>query len=178
MTRFNRTLILAAALLSLAGCKNQKEQAPVTSGEAAAPSAEEAAVAETTPITEQEMETLRANFLRVHFGYDEATLTADAREALQENAAILLQHPDVSVRIEGHADHWGSDIYNLALGQRRADSVLSYLLDYGVDRSQLTVISYGEERPLVGDGDRSTEAPNRRAEFTVINGADKASGSY
>ena len=180
MNRFDtKSLLILTALLGLsAGCQATKNQEVVTTSGATSSSAEEAAVASTAPITDEEMATLRANFLRVHFEYDKAVLTEDARNALKENAQILLQHRDVSVQIEGHADHWGSDVYNLALGQRRGDSVRGYMIDFGVSPSQLTVISYGEEKPLVGDGDRMTEAPNRRAEFTVINGADKAASSY
>ena len=179
MIRFDlRSTFLLVALLGLsAGCQGTKnQQVTATSGTTAA-SVEEEAVA-SAPITEEEIETLKANFLRVHFEFDKAVLAEDARAALRENAEILLDHRDVEVRIEGHADHWGSDIYNLALGQRRAETVKNYLVDFGVLADQLSVISYGEERPLVGDSDRATEAPNRRAEFTVITGADKAESSY
>jgi len=182
MIRFNtKSLLTLTALVALsAGCQGTKnQQAVATSGTAGTgTSLEEDAVAASTPITDEEMETLQANFLRVHFEFDRAVLTEDARQALKENAAILLGHRDVSVKIEGHADHWGSDIYNLALGQRRGETVRTYMLNYGVDSSQLSVISYGEERPLVGDADRVTEAPNRRAEFTVTRGSDKAASSY
>lgn len=179
MNRFDwKTLIAAAALVTLAaGCQGQKNQVATNTSGTTAPVAEQVETAN-TPITEAEMETLRANFLRVHFEFDKAVLTEDARTALAENAELLLAHPDVSVQIEGHADHWGSDIYNLALGQRRGDAVKTFLLDLGVSGQQLTVISYGEERPLVGDGDRDKEAPNRRAEFVVTAGSEKAASSY
>jgi peptidoglycan-associated lipoprotein len=180
MIRFDSaSLFLLTALVGLsAGCQAAKNQEPVATSGTVQASTEEGAVAHAAPITDEEMATLRANFLRVHFEFDAAVLTEDARTALRENAGILLQHKDVKVQIEGHADHWGSDIYNLALGQRRGETVRSYLLNYGVSNAQLTVISYGEERPLVGDGDRLSEAPNRRAEFIVTNGADKAKSSY
>jgi len=178
MIRFDwKTLIATAALVTLAaGCQGKKNQVVTNTSGTTAPvaSVEEASA----PITEAEMETLRVNFLRVHFEFDKAVLTEDARTALAENAEILLAHPDVNVQIEGHADHWGSDIYNLALGQRRGETAKTFLLDLGVSAKQLSVISYGEERPLVGDGDRDKEAPNRRAEFVVTAGSEKADSSY
>ncbi|MCO4772493.1 MAG: OmpA family protein [Deltaproteobacteria bacterium] len=177
MIRFDVTSTLSLlALIALASGCPQKQEVVATSGSTEA-SAEESAVGE-APLTDAEMATLKANFLRVHFEYDRAVLTEDARTALRENAEILLAHSDVGVQIEGHADHWGSDIYNLALGERRATTVKNYLVDFGVLAKQLSVISYGEERPLVGDADRLTEAPNRRAEFTVTTGNEKAASSY
>ncbi len=178
MIRFDwKTLIATAALVTLAaGCQGKKNQVVTNTSGTTAPvaSVEDASA----PITEAEMETLRVNFLRVHFEFDKAVLTEDARTALAVNAEILLAHPDVNVQIEGHADHWGSDIYNLALGQRRGETAKTFLLDLGVSAKQLSVISYGEERPLVGDGDRDKEAPNRRAEFVVTAGSEKADSSY
>mgnify|MGYP002629444059 CR=1 FL=1 len=179
MIRFDwKTLIAAAALVTLAaGCQGKKNQvATNTSGTSNV--ASEQLEGETAPISDAEIATLRANFLRVNFEFDQAVLVEDARAALSENAEILLLHGDVAVQIEGHADHWGSDIYNLALGQRRGDTVKGYLLDLGVPASQLSVISYGEERPLVDDMDRQKESPNRRAEFVVTAGSDKAASSY
>lgn len=179
MIRFDwKTLIATAALVTLAaGCQGKKNQvATTTSGTSAA--ATEQLEGDTAPISDEEIATLRANFLRVNFEFDKAVLVDDARTALAENAEILLNHRDVAVQIEGHADHWGSDIYNLALGQRRGDTVKSFLLDLGVPEGQLSVISYGEERPLVDDGDREKESPNRRAEFVVTAGSEKAASSY
>jgi len=177
MIRFNPASLLSlVALVALsAGCPPKTQTVVATYSGQAQP---EGADAATSEITDEELETLRANFNRVHFEYDRSSLTEDTRKALRENAEILLAHRDVAVQIEGHADHWGSDIYNLALGQRRAETVKNYLIDFGVLPGQLSIISYGEERPLVGDGDRMTEAPNRRAEFTVTTGNEKAASSY
>ena len=151
MIRFDlKSLLTITALLTLsAGCQGNKNQNVVETSGSTVTSSEEMAVAENAPITDEEIATLKANFLRVHFEFDRAVLTEDARAALKENAGILLQHRDVNVQIEGHADHWGSDIYNLALGQRRGETVRGYMLDYGVRSSQLSVISYGEERHKV-----------------------------
>ncbi len=176
MTRFK--LISALSLIALfavatVGCNPNRGAAAKTSGDLATEGAGDtgdagdALVGDST-ITQSELDALRANFERVHFDYDRAELDDPSRATLAANAEILVKHPDVRVRVVGHADHWGSDIYNRALGQRRADAVRGYLQDMGVRTDQLEVISYGEERPLVGDAARSEEAPNRRAEFLVI----------
>src|SRR5256884_5801232 len=83
----------------------------------------------------------------VFFEFDSATLTKDAQEKLTNVATILTQHPELKVRIEGNADERGSEQYNLALGQRRADSAKKYLADLGVKCEQITSISFGAEKP-------------------------------
>jgi len=176
------TAFAAAGLLMLAaGCTGKNQMASTAGGSQTGPetadSADPQAFVE-APITEEELNTLRSNFQRVHFDFDVAALDDMTRRLLAQNAEILLRHPSVSVRIEGHADHFGSDEYNLALGQRRAETVRSYLLALGVPETRLALISYGELRPLVGDGARSTQEPNRRAEFVVIQGDELAVSSY
>ena len=179
-TLFPLLLISSLLLLSSACLKDKTATSGQTSGDqtTASAAASDTEAVEQTPITEQELEVLRANFYRVNFGFNSADLSEVAREVLAANAEILMRHDDVSVQIEGHSDHWGSDIYNLALGQRRADSVFRYLNNYGVLSAQLKVISYGEERPMVAEGNHTAESPNRRAEFLVMAGRTTAASSY
>jgi len=174
-------LLLAIAMLLSSACMKDKTATAGTHSGSVATSESgttEAVVEAPTPITEAELEILRANFYRVNFEFNSADLGQSTREVLAANAELLMRHPDVSVQIEGHSDHWGSSIYNLALGQRRADSVYRYLASYGVSEMQLKVISFGEERPIVAEGNRSSEAPNRRAEFLVLSGVQAAASSY
>jgi peptidoglycan-associated lipoprotein len=102
---------------------------------------------------------------KVFFDYDSYTLTAQTREILARNAEWLRQNPVAKLTIEGHCDERGSDEYNLALGQRRADAVKNYLLSLGIAAERLSDISYGEERPAVDGSDESAWSKNRRAEF-------------
>jgi peptidoglycan-associated lipoprotein len=123
------------------------------------------------------MDELMANFARVHFETDSSNLSPDAKEALQANAQILQQYPEIKVEIQGHADERGTTDYNLALGQRRANAVVTYMTSAGVASSRLPVVTYGEERPL---DDRSGEvawAQNRRAEFRVLSAAANIHGT-
>ena len=170
---------LTLALL-LAGCAGKNQVATTTSGAAGQDEAA-GATAEAAPaqVPEAVLEELRVNFQRVQFDFDRADLDQPSRDALTENARILNEHLTVQVRVEGHADQWGSDEYNLALGQRRAEAVIGYLTALGVAEDRLTGISYGELRPLVTDGgDRNTVAPNRRAEFFVTAGSETVGSSY
>jgi peptidoglycan-associated lipoprotein len=98
----------------------------------------------------------------VFFEFDSATLTKDAQEKLTTVAAILTQHPELKVRIEGNADERGSEQYNLALGQRRADSAKKYLDNLGVKHQQITSISFGAEKPKATGHDEEAWKQNRR----------------
>ncbi len=87
---------------------------------------------------------------------------------LAENARQLLENPAVSVRIEGHCDERGTVEYNLALGERRAMVTRDYLTNYGISPNQITVLSYGKERPLDPGHTPDAWDKNRRAEFLKI----------
>jgi peptidoglycan-associated lipoprotein len=104
---------------------------------------------------------------RVFYGYDRYDLNAEGQATLGMQAEWLKNHPNVSVTIEGHADERGTREYNLALGERRANSVRRYLMALGVDGSRINVISYGKERPAVLGSNPSSWAQNRRG-VTVV----------
>jgi peptidoglycan-associated lipoprotein len=101
----------------------------------------------------------------IFFDFDRSDLREDARGTLQGKAEALRQFPEVDVRIEGHADERGTIEYNLALGERRADSARRYLIDLGIDPDRLTTVSYGEERPMTPGSNEAAWADNRRDEF-------------
>lgn len=109
-----------------------------------------------------------AGLKRVFFGYNLFTLDGEALAAMAGNAAFLNKYPALQVVIEGHCDERGSDEYNLALGERRATAVKNYLQAQGIAAGRLTVISYGEEKPLVSGAGEDVWAQNRRAEFKVV----------
>jgi peptidoglycan-associated lipoprotein len=112
------------------------------------------------------------NFLMVleeniFFEYDKATLTAEGIETLATNGQWLKQNSDVVITIEGHCDERGTNGYNLALGDRRAETVKTFLVDLGIDRLRLATVSYGEERPLDRGKSEVAWARNRRAHFLI-----------
>jgi peptidoglycan-associated lipoprotein len=101
----------------------------------------------------------------IHFEFDRYTLTPDARRILSKHARVLKEDPEIRILIEGHCDERGTQEYNLALGQRRAQAAKDYLLNSGVPPGRITVISYGEERPLDSASTEAAWAKNRRAHF-------------
>ncbi|MBW2584058.1 MAG: peptidoglycan-associated lipoprotein Pal, partial [Deltaproteobacteria bacterium] len=103
----------------------------------------------------------------IFFEFDKATLTPEASETLTKNGLWLRTNSDVAITIEGHCDERGTNGYNLALGDRRAESVKMFLADLGIDQSRLTTISYGEERPLDRGHGEAVWASNRRAHFLI-----------
>jgi len=104
----------------------------------------------------------------VHFEYDRYTIIESAKSELQENAKYLKDHPGINVQIEGHCDERGSVEYNLALGEKRAESVKTYLVSMGIDSSRLSIVSYGEEKPFDMEHSESAWSQNRRAAFVIL----------
>lgn len=100
---------------------------------------------------------------RVFFGTNRYDLSAEAREVLDKQAAWLREYPNVNITIEGHADERGTREYNIALGERRANSVRSYLSALGISPLRLNVVSFGKERPAVPGANESAWAQNRRS---------------
>jgi len=103
----------------------------------------------------------------VYFGFDDASLTPEARNTLDADRQCLRQRGDPPVTVAGHTDERGTTEYNLALGQRRAESVRKYLTGLGADGSKIRVVSHGKERPADPGHDESAWAKNRRAEITA-----------
>jgi peptidoglycan-associated lipoprotein len=161
----SRTLLATLVVLALAtGCK--KKAPPPPSGPSG-PMPAPAAAPAPAPIP-QHVQDLKANFEKVYFDTDSDTLNAESKASLDANVAILQQHVDVKVQVQGHADERGTGDYNLALGNKRAEVVKSYLIGQGVAPSRVTVISYGEEMPAAPGHSESAWAQNRRAEFVVL----------
>lgn len=105
---------------------------------------------------------------RVQFPFDSSRLSDSAREKLQQNANTIKSNKSMKVLVEGHCDERGSNEYNIALGERRARSVIDYLVNLGVSRRSLEMKSWGEERPLNPGRSDSAYAQNRRAEFVIL----------
>jgi len=105
----------------------------------------------------------------VNFDFDKFALTAAAKTILKKNAEWLKKNKDVTVQIEGHCDSKGTIEYNVALGEKRANTVQKYLKAVGIAAGRLSTISYGKERPLCVEETDACWAKNRRANFILIN---------
>jgi peptidoglycan-associated lipoprotein len=102
------------------------------------------------------------------FGFDEATLSADAQSALTTSADWLKKNGQYNLLIEGHCDERGTEQYNLALGDKRANTAKEYLQTLGVDGSRIRTVSYGEERPFDAGHDEAAWGKNRRAHLVLV----------
>lgn len=103
----------------------------------------------------------------IHFAFDSYVLDAQARAILDQKAQFLKQYSKVRVQIEGNCDDRGTTEYNLALGERRANSAYQYLINSGINPVRMTTISYGDERPLVQGNNEAAWAANRRDHFAL-----------
>ena len=108
--------------------------------------------------------TLSCAHLRVHFDLDSSELGVPEQDALTENLDCW-NSADGAIRVEGHCDERGPTDYNVALGERRANTVQRFLATRGVAKSRISTVSYGEEKPLVNGGGDSAWSENRRAEI-------------
>lgn len=103
----------------------------------------------------------------VFFDFDQYSLTSEARETLVQNTSQMRRYPEVTFILEGHCDERGTSEYNIALGDRRARAVMSYLVSLGMSESRLETISYGKERPFAEGHDEASWALNRRVQFAL-----------
>ena len=177
---------IVVASLALGACAPKKPPVarplpppPPTTPEAPPPPAPPAPIAETPvvtapPVVEDPLasrsvdELNRDSPMRVaYFDYDSAELSAEARAALDANAAILKKYTTWAVTIEGHCDERGTAEYNLALGERRAVSAQSYVVALGIPASRVKIVSYGKEFPFDPGHDEAAWAKNRRAHFVI-----------
>ena len=158
-------VLVIPGLLFTVGCQKKtvaQAKAPATAPAPAPATQPQAPAPVTTPDTS-------AMIMQedVYFEFDKATLTPVAQDNLMRKAAWLRENSNATVTIEGHCDERGTNEYNLALGDRRADSAKAFLVDLGVAASRLTTISYGEERPLCTWRNEECWAKNRRGHFAI-----------
>ena len=152
---FKNTLLLLAACLVLSACATKKE------------------VTTSTDIQQMQGDvytgTDTVEYLadgvpdRVFFATNESILTTASRETLRAQAAWLRKNSSINIVLEGHADERGTREYNLALGERRANSAKDYLMTYGISSDRISVLSYGKERPVDGGSSPLAWSKNRRS---------------
>lgn len=101
----------------------------------------------------------------VYFGLDQATLNKNDLDSIKTYAKYLVEHKDVNVNVEGHADERGGDVYNNSLALKRATSVANQLISFGVEKERIAVVSYGKSRPLSTGHDEGSWRVNRRVDL-------------
>ncbi len=173
-------LIVVPAMLFATSCAKQQvdsgqstEPAETTTSDTADSDAAEKARLEAERIKAEEEERARAAAKEaftnedVYFEFDSSALLPASQDLLSKKAGYMLAMSGLSVTIEGHCDERGTDAYNMALGERRAEAAKAFLVNLGVNPSQISTISYGEERPVDMGNNEAAWAKNRRAHFKI-----------
>lgn len=174
-------LPLFAAVLLVAACETAPEETgdttgggdttATTGGTSADVSSDPTSAPPAGPVPGSQEDLNQTAGDRVFFGFDRYDLTSAARETLRAQAAWMQANPGVTVTVEGHADERGTREYNLALGERRANSIKNYLIALGVDGDRVRTISFGKERPTVLGSNEAAWAANRRGVTLVGQGS-------
>ncbi|RJQ70951.1 MAG: peptidoglycan-associated lipoprotein Pal [Desulfobacteraceae bacterium] len=175
-------MILATMLFAVSCAKKVVETTPAPAPAPAAPStpapdrtgdaaAQEARMREERLRAEEaaRMQAARNKFVNenILFEFDSAALLPESQRVLIEKAAYMRANSDIRVTIEGHCDERGTDAYNLALGERRAEAAKNFLVNLGISAARISTISYGEERPIDPAHNEAAWSKNRRAQFVV-----------
>ncbi len=103
----------------------------------------------------------------IHFDFDKYDIRPDQVATMQQNASWMKSNPNVNIVAEGNTDNWGTNEYNMALGERRAKAAKDYLVNLGVDANRISTVSYGEERPVNPANNPEAWAQNRRDDFPI-----------
>ena len=171
--QFLKTSLLVISLVTLAACSSTSEteeviednQGSSSSGSSASTTS---AVSSGGQLTQEEIRAQNALRQTVfYFDFDVAEFKPADRDTLTYHARDLAANPGNRVRLEGHADERGTREYNLALGERRANGIMNYFIVNGVSRSQIEVVSYGEERPSQSGQTEQAYTRNRRVEVVA-----------
>ena len=186
LNKILKSLVIALPMLTLAACSSTTDttandavessaQQTANDSAANAESGSNVVVGSDADISIDPVENLTAEEVKkqvidelrkrhvVYFGFDQQAVTAEYGELLQDHANFLIDNPAVKVLVEGHADERGTPGYNIALGDRRADAVVKYLNNLGVSSSQISTVSYGEEKPVDTSHTQAAFSQNRRA---------------
>ena len=168
--RMAAILLASTALVAGCGKKKVEELPPIAEGtEGQTPTDPNAGVGQIVPGSQEDfLQTVGQYGDRIFFDTDKFNVDAEDQSTLQRQAQWLAQYPNVRVTVEGHADERGTREYNLALGERRANSAKNYLASLGVDASRVQTVSYGKERPQALGSDEQSWAQNRRAVTVTV----------
>jgi peptidoglycan-associated lipoprotein len=178
MKRLFFAVLIVLAIMTIVGCAHrQVTQAPEQPQAAPAPKAEptkaEATKAEVMPETNQQAVAKQAEAEAgtkvedIHFDFDKSDIKSEAKPILKTLSEMLTADSNTHVVIEGNCDERGTSEYNLALGDRRANSAKSYLVSLGIPSARLKTISYGKEKPLCTESTEECWAKNRRDHFVL-----------
>ena len=170
MRRIVVSFTALTALLAVAACSDNPQQTGAVTGSGSAVGAQpsrgpvgQGALTEAERLAQLQREFQTSVGDRVYYGTDSVSLSGESKATLDRQAAFLRRYPTITLRIEGHADERGTREYNLALGDRRAQSAREYLLAQGISSNRLSTTTYGKERPEAIGSNEAAWAKNRRS---------------
>ncbi|OPZ60066.1 MAG: Peptidoglycan-associated lipoprotein precursor [Deltaproteobacteria bacterium ADurb.Bin510] len=173
-TKMLVTVLAVGLIFAVSGCSKNKpvEQVDEVSAPAAVEDSADGAAAagqEIASVDASSLDAQKAKFenVNINFDFDKFNLSSDARAILADKASFLNANGNLKVKIEGHCDERGTSEYNLALGERRAKAAQDYLIFLGIGADRLSIISYGEEKPLDPAKTEEAFAKNRRDQFRI-----------
>ena len=178
MAKTTTTLLIGAAILATAACsKKRPETLPPPPGAAVdqGPGGPGGGAGAVAPGSAEDFRRSVASDT-VNFGLDMYDIDGTARGILDSQADWLQRYPSARITLEGHCDERGTREYNLALGDRRANSAKNYLVARGISAARITTVSYGKERPAALGSDEASYAQNRRAVTVVLSGGGSMGG--
>ena len=158
-----KLLSMFAAVALLAACESASDQSASSTGTGASTGTSSSTTRARSP---QEILTSEVGD-RVFYDFDKSDLKPEARRTVERWAGFLKQYPNLTVTVEGHCDERGTREYNLALGERRANSAKNFLVSLGIDARRVATISYGKERPAVVGSNEAAWSQNRRSVMVV-----------
>lgn len=172
-SKFGFLLLIVSLAFFAAGCKKKPIEptpAPTATTTPSGPTETEPSTPKTTSEGPQvmEIEDITRMLQPVFYDFNKSDVREDQVAALQNNARVLKENATVSVLIEGHCDERGTEEYNLALGERRANASKDYLVSLGIAENRMSIISYGESRPFAMGHDEDSWQQNRRAHFVAV----------
>ena len=156
MNKFNNTFFISLLMILFSSCSSLQITEESISDQSVA--------GVMVPLKSTSTQAILAN-ATIYFEYDQYNLTSKSIQALKGVVSVMNKNEKITLSIEGHADERGTREYNLALGQRRSESVASYLIANGIKRNRLITKSYGEERPLSLGSNEAAWSKNRRVEI-------------
>ncbi len=167
LNKILKGLLITLPILAVTACSSSDDATNTGKEQTNQPATEVVTPIEASgELSEQELERQKevlSEQSTVYFAFDNSTVSGDYQNMLSAHAAFLSKNTSIKVTVEGHADERGTPEYNIALGERRAEAVAKYLQALGVSASQISIMSYGEEKPLVMGQSEQAYAKNRRA---------------
>ena len=160
---------LAISVASLSGCASKKKTTEPVKREEKVVTSKPAppAVRPKAPEKVEELVPRDLSFDTIYFDFDKSNIRSNQRSIMSSNARLMSKYQTARIQLAGHCDERGTDEYNMALGQRRADSVKEYLTDYGISSSRISTISYGEMRSADRGHNEAAWSLNRRCEIII-----------